>query len=265
MAAGTGRSMAARALLAALALGVLGVAGVQGLTRLVDADRLPLRVVQIEGELRYVDRTDLERAVAEVARGGFFAVDVGAVRAAAEGLAWVHRVRVRRLWPDTLRVLVEEQKPVGRWTRDRLVTLRGEVFAPGDRMPPNLPRLEGPEGSARVVVDTYRAIETRLQPLQMGLARLTLTERQAWSAELSDGTEVLFGTEHLGARLEKLLRAYPVLRGGAEGAFDRVDLRYAHGLAVWRSRPAEEDVAAGHRRGDRLGAVPGGQAYGGSA
>ncbi|MGD8310692.1 MAG: cell division protein FtsQ/DivIB, partial [Chromatiales bacterium] len=256
-AARTPPGTAVRGLLAVLALGALALLGERGLEGLLDADRLPLRVVQIEGELRYVDRIDLERAVAEVARGGFFSVDVGAVRSAAEALAWVETAKVRRLWPDTLRVIVEEQRPLGRWTKGRLVNLRGDVFEPGDREPPDLPQLEGPEGSARRVVDTYRAMEARLQPLRMGLARLTLTERQAWSANLSDGTEVLFGTEHLGARLEKLLRAYPVLlRDETAGAVDRVDLRYAHGLAVSRTPPEGESVARRRGRGDPLGAVP---------
>jgi cell division protein FtsQ len=245
-----------------MALGALTLLAARGL---MGADLLPLRVVQIEGELRHVDRADLERAVAAVARGGFLSVDVAAVRSAAEALPWVEAARVRRLWPDSLRVQVQEQSPVGLWTRGRLVNLRGEVFEPGPRIPGGLPRLEGPEGTARTVVDTYRAMEARLQPHRMGLARLTLTERQAWSAELQDGTEVLFGTEHLGARLEKLLRAYPVLQSAAEGAVARVDLRYAHGLAVSRTAPAAESVVGEGPRGARPGAASAGLGYGGSA
>jgi cell division protein FtsQ len=251
---------------AALLLGAAIGLGALGLRGLLDGERFPLRVVQIEGELRHVSRADLERAVASVAHGGFFSVDVAAVRSAAEALDWVHSARVRRLWPDTLRVVVEEQAPIGRWTAGRLVNLHGEVFASGDRVVPGLPLLEGPEGTAGRVVDTYRAIEARLRPLDMGLARLTLTARQAWSAELADGTEVLFGTEHLGARLEKLLRAYPLLReAGEAGAIERVDLRYAHGLAVSRDPKGTGSVAEKGTGGDRLGLAAPGPGYGGLA
>jgi len=221
---------------------LLGVAAVLalgswGLERLLGAAHFPLRVVRITGELRHLDRSALERAVAGVARGGFFSVDLGRVRAAAQALPWVETVRVRRVWPDTLELRVEERQPLGHWRQKQLVSLRGDVFRPasGDRLPADLPWLVGPEGSAMTVVDTFRAIQTRLESQGMRIERLTLTAREDWSAQLSDGTLVLFGTEHLAARLETFLRAYPLLRASAGGRVERVDLRYDNGVAVRRA------------------------------
>ncbi len=221
-------------LLAAL-VGAL-VLGPRGLEGQLDAELFPLRVVRITGELRHMDRSALERAVAGVARGGFFSVDVDRVRAAAQALPWVETVRVRRVWPDTLALSVEEREPLGHWNDKQLVSLRGDVFqpAPEDPLAPDLPWLGGPEGSAKTVVDTYRSIQTRLDSQGMRIDRLTLTAREDWSAQLSDGTLVLFGTEHLAARVETFLRVYPLLRSAGEGRVKRVDLRYDNGVAVLR-------------------------------
>jgi len=226
-------------------------AATRGVEWLIDGRHFPLRLVRVTGELRHLGPGDLERAVADVARGGFFTVDLRAVRAAAESLPWVESVRARRVWPDTLQLMVEERRPLGRWNGDRLVSLRGAVFtpSPGDPLPEDLPLLEGPEGSAERVVDTYRAIQARLASSGLGLSRLSLTEREAWSAQLTGGPRVLFGTHHLASRLETLLRAYPGLQSRERGVIERIDLRYANGLSVLSKRPdSVEGVADGNRR-----------------
>ncbi len=229
------------------------VFGSWGIEHLLDAEHFPLRVVRIDGQLQQLDRAELERAVARVARGGFFFVDVAAVRAAAQSLSWVEDVSVRRVWPDTLYLRVSEREPVARWNDKQLVNLRGEVFdrRPDDRLPAELPLLTGPEGTAKSVLDTYRAIQTRFESQGLKIRRLSLTAREDWSAELSDGTLILFGTQHLAARVETFMRAYPLLLNAAAGKVERVDLRYTNGIAVRRAPPesSPEGGAKGIARG----------------
>ncbi len=63
-------------------------------------------------------------------RGGFFNLDVDAVRLALLGEPWVSEVTVKRIWPDALRVIVIEQIPVVRWGDSGLLNPAGEYFAP---------------------------------------------------------------------------------------------------------------------------------------
>ena len=63
---------------------------------------MPFKVVRIDGQLRYLDRLQIERAVDGEIRGNFFTVDVERVHRAARDLPWIDRVSVRRVWPQTL-------------------------------------------------------------------------------------------------------------------------------------------------------------------
>jgi cell division protein FtsQ len=78
-------------------------------------------------------------------------VDAGAAQARLEALPWVRRARVTRLWPDTLRIVVSERRPVavlpgsgarqGRWA---LVDATGRVLAWSTARPAALPTLVVP-------------------------------------------------------------------------------------------------------------------------
>jgi cell division protein FtsQ len=243
-----------RSWLSALVLfGAMGLGAAWGWERLTDPALLPLRVVHIEGELRYLQLPVLERAVGPEVNGSFFGVNLERVREAAVALAWIERAEARRVWPDRLHLRVDEQLPLALWGTDSLVNRRGEVFTPEDgRRPPGLARLDGPEGSATRVSEEFRSLRPRLQALGLEVSRLRLDARGAWTLELEKGPLVHLGSRELAARIGRFLRLYPRLMASGAGRMEIVDMRYANGLAI-RWRPVE--VAAGDRR--RFGAVDG--------
>src|SRR5690625_150160 len=112
-----------------LALFLIGVV-IWGGERLSDPQTLPLRKVNIEGQFTHITKQKLSEAVAPYVTGGFFTIDLEAIQTAAEELPWVARTEVRRVWPDSLQIRVEEQAPLARWGKSSLVSMRGEVFSP---------------------------------------------------------------------------------------------------------------------------------------
>ena len=78
-------------------------------------------------------------------------IDLRAVRRAFESVPWVRLAVVRRVWPNRLRVQLEEHRPVAIWGSEsgaeKLVNSFGEVFEAnlGDVEDDDLPTLAGPE------------------------------------------------------------------------------------------------------------------------
>ncbi len=206
---------------------------------LTDPRVLPLKRVRIEGQMTNLDRAELERSVADVARGSFFTVDLQKVWEAARGLPWVGEVRVRRVWPDGLRIRVTERVAVARWGDDGLLTAAGEVFRPSAKtIPQGLPRLSGEDDRAPEVLRVYRDVAQRLAPLGLELSELRLDPRGGWRLLLADGlTVAMGGGESTERSLRRFLRLYPELASRGPGRLLRVDLRYPHGLAVVREPP----------------------------
>ncbi len=215
-------------LIAALAAGLLA--------RLSDPETLPITRIRVEGRIAHLDEAMLRRAVAGRMQGGFFGVDVAAVRDAVEALPWVQKAMVRRIWPDTLQIRVVEQVPLAIWNDEGLVNTQGAVFRPAaDTWPADLPRFRGPAGRSEWLAARYRDFAAILQPAGLTLAGLRLDARGALRLRLANGIEVVLGREALEARLARFVRVWRKALAAEAGRIARVDLRYGSGLAVqWK-------------------------------
>lgn len=223
----------------AIATGMVASVCLLGLLLVLALDR-PVQRVLVEGPFQRVAPPEIEAAVVEVARGGLASVDLDAVRARIEGIDWVDHAVVQRRWPDALRVMVVEQVAAARWNDTGLLNARGELFLRNARfVPPELPLLEGPEGSEGMVAQLYLDAQGRMLEAGVRLTGVRLDERGAWQLELANGVKVRLGRLAVTERLDRFIRlASPlVARRGMEIGF--VDMRYTNGFSVgWNSRSA---------------------------
>ncbi len=118
--------------------------------------RLPLRVIEIQGEFRQLEHAAIERTVMATIDGGFFSCDMQKLREAVLQMPWVDDVSIRRGWPDKLSMKVTEQVPLARWGDDALINVAGGVFRPDSiEAFSSLVKLSGPQGSEQRVVAFY--------------------------------------------------------------------------------------------------------------
>jgi cell division protein FtsQ len=223
------------------ALGALGVLALLGAAALsVDWHELrnafPVEYFRVEGDILNLEPESLEQALLPEVRGGFLLTDLAAIEAAARQEAWVDRVETRRIWPDTLVIRVEEQIPAARWGGDSLLNGRGERFTPRRVQGfDDLPRLSGPDGQERTVLAMLRALDLKLKPRRLHVEALSLSNRRAWTAEVSGGTELVFGHQDPLVAMNRLLALLPKIGEDRLPAMRRLDLRYPNGFAVvWK-------------------------------
>jgi len=222
--------------------GLAGLAAGAGLLAWLLAGALdrPVARVQVQGRFQRVSPLEVQQAVEDFAVDGFLSIDLEAVKREIERLPWVDRVRVERSWPDGLRLSVTEQVAAARWGDSGLLNTRGELFVrDAPRIPPELPRLDGPEGTesrvARVYLDTY----PQLLAIGLRLTRVRLDARGAWELELANGVHVRLGRQDVAARLDRFLHIASQLIAARQGDIAYVDMRYSNGFAVgWQAQVA---------------------------
>jgi cell division protein FtsQ len=232
----------ATGLLVVVALGVLAAAWVW----LQRTPLLPIRGIQLEGELTRNSAAGVRASALPLLEGNFIGIDLQESRAAFETLPWVRHAVVRRVWPDKLAVKLEEHRAAALWEGesedaavDHLVNDQGEVFEASalEVEDDRLPRFSGPEGSALQMLAMYRRVQPAFERLEWGLDRLLLSGRGSWRAELDTGAVVELGRgsdDEVAARCERFVRTVmnaPVVKRFRQ-PLEYADLRHRDGYAL---------------------------------
>lgn len=203
----------------------------------------PVNEVNIVGELRFLDKSMVEQVVKDNITGGYFTVDLNNVRDILMQQAWLKDVSLRRRWPATLNIFIEEQVPIAYWNDDSYVSENGNVFAPEsiDRAL-NLPALRGPEGQHENVWQFMNILYKEMALLEYEVVRLNLDNRRAWQLEISGLHEKenspisvklgRFDTEKRMLRFIRLLPALTADNGLLNNKIKIIDMRYPNGFAV---------------------------------
>ena len=122
--------------------------------------------------------------------------------------------------------------------------VQSEVFLPETAVElPGLPRLAGPQGLERRVLDSFLRIGRTLDPLGLQMTQLALDERRAWHVSLDSGVQLELGRVDGSRRLQRFVQAYPELFAGRMNELEYVDLRYSNGFSVRWRQVIPEDVS----------------------
>ncbi len=208
--------------------------------------RLPVfsigRIV-VQGELVHNNAVTLRADVGPRLAGNFFTVDLQAVREAFEQVPWVRSAMVRREFPNSLVVDLQEHQAAAYWGAEgspTLVDSTGEVFEAGsDGLDgEDLPSLKGPAGRSQEVLQMYRALVPVIKPLGSAIDTLELSGRGGWRVVLDGGATVELGggtTAEVLQRTERFVKTLPQVaaqQGRRVEALESADLRHDGGYAL---------------------------------
>lgn len=197
----------------------------------------PISKIRVLTELSTVKQQMVEQQLMPYGNGFFWSVDIAAIRYALEELPWIASAEVRRIWPDQLQVLVKEELPVARWGKTALLSTHGHLFTTLDaQVHAHLPQLRGPKDTQQRVMQQYLLFSQALRPLGYSIKKLEMRERGSWFVTTQTGLQVLFGRDHLVEKMRRFAVVYEKELKQQIDKIERVDLRYANGLAVaWRA------------------------------
>jgi cell division protein FtsQ len=225
-----------RALTVLCALLILAAVGLGVGLAFDKASARKIERVNLEGALSFVTREEITAALAAEVATSLLAVDLASIKQVLEALPWIRKAEVRRQWPDTLHISLEEEIPIARWGAAQLLNQQGQVFQPATTLEQQaLPQLSGPEHSELKVMNHYQEFNQLLYPLGVRIRDLTLKPNGSYELTLTNGIEVKVGREDVLERLRRLVLFLESEQGRDLQNVQAIDLRYRSGLAVaWR-------------------------------
>ena len=213
-----------------------------------------IRTITIDGDVGRNSVSTIRANAAPRLAGNFLTLDLTAVRRAFESVPWVRHAVVQKVWPNRLRVRLEEHRPVAIWGggepgSEKLVNSFGEVFEAnvGDVEDDTLPTLQGPEGSSARVLAMHERLGPPFALLEARVEALQLSGRGSWGATLDTGAVVEIGRgsdEEVLARVGRFVRTVTQVTDRQRRGWGHADLRHADGYAL-RMKGSPATAAAG--------------------
>ncbi len=251
---------AARGRTAVLAVGFCFAAA---LVFLVDfalqPQRFPTRHVDVEGSLQNTQESQITDAIiAAVRDANILQVDLAQVARATQQNPWVETAHIRRRWPDTLVVYINERVLRSRWNESMWLDQNGVAVEIPGFVDYALPHLKGPAGREHDVLEQYQRWVQPLDDAGLQLVELENTKRDSWNlvaavtaaaagedsaaSPQASHFEIKFGIDNLQPKMDRFLDLYRSSLAMAAHDLRVVDLRYPDGVAIrWRENPPDFD------------------------
>jgi cell division protein FtsQ len=200
---------------------------------LKQVDTLPILHVTVDGKFNHINKEALVKSVTPHAKGGFMSIDVAKIRQAGEALAWVKVVQVKRIWPDSLHLIVEEQTAIAQWGNEALINKQGHLFFPVKTSFPNgLVQLKGPRGTNQLLAKRFYEVRQLAASIGMSVQKIEMNARRAWSIKLNNGLKVMLGRHQSEQRLQRFANVFTTVLQPYKNDITAVDMRYTNGLSV---------------------------------
>ena len=214
------------------------------LDQLYSPESFAIDQLQIKGSFKQIKPQQVEAVVMQKPLGNFFSIDLDDIKQRVEQLPWVQQADVRREWPNSLLIHVDEQEAVMRWQNDRWVNPLGQII--DLPIAPNSSKqivLSGSEKDSLRMMHTASQWAQRVSRIGLQLIGLSLSDRQAVSLTLLEVSrqsqfQVMLGRTEVEQRLTRFLTLFEQQYRNSDQRLLRVDVRYPDGLAI-KSEQAE--------------------------
>ncbi len=196
---------------------------------------MPIRTIQLSGTFQYIDQQEVEATVRQFIGEGFFSLDIKRVQKALSDKPWTESVSIRRMWPDRLKIVIVEKRPVARWDNNHLLSDKAIVYHAKTKPFADLPLVYTAGGNAGQMLHLYYRLESQFAGLNETLVAVHKDSRGAIDMQLANGLRIKVGRSDIERKMARLVVIYPQQIQPRQAEIEQLDLRYSNGFAVaWK-------------------------------
>lgn len=222
--------------------------------RLYNPGKFRIEEVEIRGQFERIDPESVRATVAAELDGNYFSASLDDIEQAIRDLPWIFDASVRRRWPSTLVVDVDEVQPIAAWGEDRWLNASGHLVT-SEEWSGVLPILNGPDNMKERIWQAFQEWHGLFAAQGLSLDRLEFDERELWYLSLSlsalalervaPATEddvdsvpmtaevtMIVDNSDAGARIRRLINALNSQLIAEFPSMRSIDLRYPNGFAI---------------------------------
>mgnify|MGYP001460613488 FL=1 len=192
--------------------------------------------VVINGELNYLSERDVIDLIDENVQTGFLTLNLPDLNRKIVEQDWIRSSSIRRSWPATLIVNIEEEIPVARWGEQQILNNVGDYIDVINKdSVSHLPVIFSQAGDTKEIIKIYQLISELLGPVGLRIDEVESDNAGSWTLTVVSDIKIILGRDQLVEKLQRLQSVWMAELSSQEKNINVIDLRYPNGLAVkWK-------------------------------
>ena len=197
------------------------------------SEQIAFKKILINKSLQYVEKNEVDTLLEQALEKNFFSLELKDIAQSINNIPWVESAQVKKIWPDTILLNIEEQSPLARWGNEQLISVSGEVFSPGDLTEfAYLPRLIGKELQREEITDFYSQTQQILKNNDLNVVLVNVLSAFEWRVELESGLALILSSKQGLDKIRQFSDIYSTHIFPKLTDISHVDLRYDNGFVV---------------------------------
>ena len=168
---------------------ILFLVGLFVADRIFHPEKFQIKQIEVRGQFHEVESGEVRRVVENALSGNYFTVSLDHLEKEIKQLAWVFSASLRRKWPSTIVVDVQEVQPVARWGESQWMNFTGDLVNReaniSKSVSDKLPLLFGPSSESNEVWRAFSQWSEKFAVNGLNLDELSLDQRGIWKLQLS--------------------------------------------------------------------------------
>lgn len=197
----------------------------------MDEQTLPIQQIKVSGQFKNLKPDYIEKEIRHIIRGGFFSLDMSSVQDLLIADPWIRSVSIKRVWHDSLWIILTERLPIARWGEHDLIDSEGNIFRPKTQHNlAHLPQFYGIDNSELLMLNQFNNMQSKLEHFR--ITQLSLDGRRSWSLVLDDRITVILGRQNTATKFNDFLALALIALQDQLTNVASVDMRYTNGFSV---------------------------------
>lgn len=195
----------------------------------------PISAFSIVSKNKFTKEIDIRQVLAKGEKlQPYFKQDISKVKDKIMQIPWVKNVNVHKIYPDALKIYIEEYQPFAFYNQNSLITTTGDVFTlPAIRFKANkLPMIEAKNISPKEAISLWHKLQIELKQRNLVIKKLQINEIKAGIIVLANNIELKLGVGNWANKIDLFLKLLPKIKVPLGKKINYIDLRYQNGLAV---------------------------------
>jgi len=166
----------------------------------------------------------------------FFNFEIDILKEQLEKIEWIKNVNVRRVYPDEVKIYIQEYIPEAIFNNNSYLNSNGDKFFV-DKIDKILPNLFAQDDRNYAVYGYYNLFNSNLVKNNINSKVLVVSENDIRSLKiiLSSGITIKLGSQNINEKINIFFKIYDQLNSSDLEKIGYIDMRYSNGFSIgWK-------------------------------